>query len=211
MVSAIAGLETGAVTKTETINDTGIYPGGYHPRCWIYTERGVGHGFLNVSGAIKNSCNYYFYELITRMGIEDLEKYATYFGLGQKTGIELPGEVSGTLAGKRLYQKLGEDWYYGNSLSAVIGQAENNFTPIQIARYIAMLANGGKQINVTILKDILDQNVNSENPEELKKYAEEKLGIDNINNEELDIKKENIDVVLEGMKSVTTETRRNSI
>ena len=78
--------------------------------------------------------------------IKSLEKYATYFGLGQKTNIELPGELSGTLAGKTLYDELGETWYYGNSLSAVIGQAENNFTPLQMARYIAMLANGGEKI-----------------------------------------------------------------
>ena len=67
------------------------------------------------------------------------------------------GELSGTLAGKRLYDRLGETWYYGNSLSAVIGQAENNFTPLQMARYIAMLANGGKEVNVSIIKDIVDE------------------------------------------------------
>ena len=158
MVSAIAGLESGAINSTETIYDTGIYPHGYNPRCWIYSSYGRGHGALNVSGAIKNSCNYFFYEVITRMGIENLEKYATYFGLGQKTNIELPGEVSGTLAGKTLYDTLGKTWYYGNSLSAVIGQAENNFTPLQMARYIAMLANGGKNVNVSIVKDIIDVN-----------------------------------------------------
>lgn len=92
MASAIAGLETGAVTRTETINDTGIYPKGYKPRCWYYTSYGRGHGPLNVSGAIK-ICNYYFYELITRMGIDNLEKYAKYFGLGEKTNVELPGET----------------------------------------------------------------------------------------------------------------------
>lgn len=211
MVSAIAGLETGAINSTETIYDTGIFDagGGYHPRCWIYTTAGRGHGALNVSGAIKNSCNYFFYELITRMGIDALEKYANYFGLGQKTNIELPGEISGTLAGKKLYEKLGEKWYYGNSLSAAIGQAENNFTPMQIARYIAMLANGGKKVDVTILKDIRKQDGESE--ENIKQYINERLGIKEINNENLDIKKENIDVVLEGMKSVTTETRRNRI
>ncbi len=206
MVSAIAGLETGAVTTTETIYDTGVYPGGYNPRCWYYTEYGVGHGALNVSGAIKNSCNYYFYELITRMGIENLEKYATYFGLGQKTNIELPGEVSGTLAGKTLYERLGQTWYYGNSLSAVIGQAENNFTPLQIARYIAMLANGGKSVDVSIVKDVIDANGTSIDKQELEQYVNEKLNLTETNNEDLNIKKENLDAVLEGMKSVTTET-----
>ena len=213
MVSAIAGLETGAINKTETIYDTGIYNagGGYNPRCWIYPTTGHGHGALNVSGAIKNSCNYFFYELITRMGIESLEKYATYFGLGQKTNIELPGEISGTLAGKRLYEKLGEKWQYGNSISAVIGQAENNFTPLQIARYIAMLANGGNSIDVTILKDVVNQDGTIENKGSVKEYLNDLLELTKINNEDLNIKKENINVVLEGMKSVTTETRRNSI
>ncbi len=206
MVSAIAGLESGAINSTETIYDTGIYPHGYNPRCWIYSSYGRGHGALNVSGAIKNSCNYFFYEVITRMGIENLEKYATYFGLGQKTNIELPGEVSGTLAGKTLYDTLGKTWYYGNSLSAVIGQAENNFTPLQMARYIAMLANGGKNVNVSIVKDIIDVNGQSIDKEELKKYIQEKLNIEKVNKEDLNIKKSNLDVVLEGMKSVTTET-----
>ncbi len=206
MVSAIAGLETGAINATETIYDTGIYPKGYNPRCWIYTSSGVGHGALNVSGAIKNSCNYFFYEVITRMGIDSLEKYAKYFGLGQKTNIELPGEVSGTLAGKTLYDKLGQTWYYGNSLSAVIGQAENNFTPLQMARYIAMLANGGKDIKVSIVKDIIDKDGTSLGKEEIEKCTNQKLNLEEVNNEKLDIKKENIDVVLEGMKSVTTET-----
>ena len=211
MVSAIAGLETGVVTKEETIYDTGIYPGGYNPRCWIYTRQGIGHGALNVSGAIKNSCNYYFYEVITRMGIENLEKYATYFGLGQKTNIELPGEVSGTLAGKKLYDRLGETWYYGNSLSAVIGQAENNFTPLQMARYIAMLANGGQDVEVSVVKEIIKSDGNILGKDEIKSYAKDRLNLKEIDKEELNIKKENLDVVLEGMKSVTTESRRNSL
>lgn len=211
MASAIAGLETGAVTITETINDTGIYPKGYNPRCWYYTSYGKGHGPLNVSGAIKNSCNYYFYELITRMGIDNLEKYAKYFGLGEKTNIELPGESAGTLAGKTLYDKLGETWYYGNSLSAVIGQAENNFTPLQIARYIAMLANGGKSIDVTIVKDIINVDGQSVSKDEINSYVTEKLGIKETEKEDLNISQENLNAVLEGMKSVTTESRRNSI
>ena len=206
MVSAIAGLETGSITATETVYDTGVYPKGYNPRCWIYTREGRGHGALNVSGAIKNSCNYYFYEVITRMGIENLEKYATYFGLGQKTNIELPGEVSGTLAGKTLYDKLGETWYYGNSLSAVIGQAENNFTPLQMARYISILANGGNDVQVSIVKDIINSDGTSIGKEEIQNYTKEKLNLEEINKEDLNIKKENLDVVLEGMKSVTTES-----
>lgn len=206
MVSAIAGLETGSITIDEKINDIGIYPKGHNPKCWIWTSYGRTHGYINVSGAIKHSCNYYFYELATRMGIEPLEKYATYFGLGEKTNIELPGEVSGTLAGKTLYNELGETWYYGNTLSAIIGQAENNFTPLQIAKYIAMLANGGKQIEVSLIKEIINTDGTKVSKEKIEKYVNEKLGLKETNQENLQIQPENLQAILEGMKSVTTET-----
>ena len=205
MVPAIAGLETNKITKDELINCTGIYSGGHHPRCWYYTTYGKGHGYLTVSQAIQKSCNCYFYEVGTRIGIETIEEYARYFGLGQKTNIELPGEISGTLAGKTLYDELGETWYYGNTLSAVIGQAENNFTPLQMARYIAMLTNGGKQVDITIIKDVLNNNGESINKEEIEKYINNKLGIEATNREDLSISKENLETVLEGMQSVTEE------
>ena len=176
-----------------------------------FGKRLADNGNLNVTGAIKGSCNCFFYEVGTRIGIDTIEQYATYFGLGQKTNIELPGEVSGTLAGKTLYEKLGETWYYGNSLSAVIGQAENNFTPLQMARYIAMLTNGGKKIDVSIVKDVIKEDGTIVDKSEIKKYLNEKLGLEEKENEELNIKQENLQVVLEGMKSVTTESRRNRI
>ena len=205
MVPAIAGLETGKITKDEQIECAGIYPGGYKPKCWYYTTYGRGHGYLTVSQAIQKSCNCYFYEVGTRIGIDNIEKYATYFGLGQKTNIELPGEISGTLAGKKLYEKLDEAWYYGNTLSAVIGQAENNFTPIQMARYIAMLTNGGKKLDLTIIKDIINNQGESIKTEEIKDYINKRLGIEKTSEENLNIQKENLKTVLEGTQSVTEE------
>lgn len=205
MVPAIAGLETGKITKDEQIECAGIYPGGYKPKCWYYTTYGRGHGYLTVSQAIQKSCNCYFYEVGTRIGIDNIEKYATYFGLDQKTNIELPGEISGTLAGKKLYEKLDEAWYYGNTLSAVIGQAENNFTPIQMARYIAMLTNGGKKLDLTIIKDIINNQGESIKTEEVKDYINKRLGIEKTSEENLNIQKENLKTVLEGMQSVTEE------
>ena len=205
MVPAIAGLETGKITKDEQIECAGIYPGGYKPKCWYYTTYGRGHGYLTVSQAIQKSCNCYFYEVGTRIGIDNIEKYATYFGLGQKTNIELPGEISGTLAGKKLYEKLDEAWYYGNTLSAVIGQAENNFTPIQMARYIAMLTNGGKKLDLTIIKDIINNQGESIKTEDVKDYINKRLGIEKTSEENLNIQKENLKTVLEGMQSVTEE------
>ncbi|MBQ6992221.1 MAG: penicillin-binding protein 2 [Clostridia bacterium] len=208
MVSAVAGLETNNITIEEQINDTGIYHagGGYNPKCWYYTDYGRGHGLVNVSEAIKHSCNYYFYEVGNRMGVEELERYATYFGLGQKTNIELPGEVQGTLAGKTLYNKIGQTWYPGNTLSAIIGQGENNFTPIQLAKYIAMLVNGGKDIDVTIIKEITKSNGKKINTEEIDNYINARLEIKENEIKDLNIKEENLNAILEGMKSVTTET-----
>lgn len=141
------------------------------------------------------------------MGIENLEKYATLFGLGQKTNIELPGEITGTLAGKTLYDKLDKIWYYGNTLSAVIGQAENNFTPIQIAKYISMFANGGKQIDVSIIKQVINKEEKKIDNKEIKKYVNIKLGLTK-NTEKIDIEinDEYLKTILQGMKSVTTET-----
>lgn len=198
----------GEITTTETIRCTGIYHagGGYNPKCWYYTDYGIGHGNLNVTGAIKNSCNCFFYEVGTRIGIETLEEYATYFGLGQKTNIELPGEIKGTLAGKTLYDSLGYTWYYGNTLSAVIGQAENNFTPLQIAKYIAMLANGGNEIDVSIVKEIKNKDGSIVDTSEIEEYVNDRLGITETNKTKMNIKKSTIKTVLAGMKSVTTET-----
>jgi len=205
MVPAIAALENNAITKDERILCTGIYSGGHNPGCWYYSDYGMGHGNLTVSQAIQKSCNCYFYEVGTRIGISEIERYATYFGLGRKTNIELIGEVSGTLAGKTLYEKQGRTWYYGNTLSAVIGQAENNFTPLQMARYIAMLANGGKSIDVSIIKDIINNNGESIYNQEVIKEINQRLGISGNHVEDLKINEENLKTVLEGMQSVTEE------
>ncbi len=201
MVTAIAGLETGVITTTETINDTGIYPHGHHPQCWYK----AGHGLINVSNAIKKSCNYFFYELGYRMGIEALEKYAKYFGLGEKTGVEVLSETSGTLAGKEYYGKIGQTWYLGNTLSAAIGQAENSFSPLQMAKYISMLTNGGKNLDLTLIKTIINQDGTKVSNEEIKEYVDKKLGRVNTEKEDLNIKQENLDAILEGMRSVAND------
>ena len=206
MVTAIAGLETEVITTEERINDTGIYPHGHNPRCWIYNDYGYGHGRLNVSDAIKKSCNFFFYEVGYRMGIATLEQYASYFRLGQKTGIELPGEVSGTVAGETNSNKNGEIWYLGDTLNAVIGQSDNNFSPIQIARYISILTNGQKVVNPTLIKSVIRADGSEIPKEEINAFVNEKLGITEDTEEQLNINQENVQAVLEGMRSVTYET-----
>ena len=205
MVTAIAGLETGVITTTEKINDTGIYHiANYNPRCWIYNDRGYGHGWLNVSGAIEKSCNYFFYEVCKRMGIDNLEKYGKYFKLGEKTGIELPGETSGTLSNSSNTQ------YTGNVLMSGIGQGANNFSPIQIARYVSILVSGNKNLKPTLVRSIINADGTEVSTEEINQYVNEKLGITQEENDII-LKEENVNAVLEGMKSVTEDGTASSV
>ena len=207
MVTAISGLETGAVSIGEQINDTGIYTYGNNSwKCWYYTDYHRGHGYLNVSGAIQHSCNFYFYEVSRRMGIDNLVRYARYFGLGNKTGIELPSETAGTLASKEASQKQGKAWNGGDVLNAAIGQGDNDFSPIQIAKYISMVANGGKKINPTIVKTILNSDGTEVAKTEIKEYVNKRLGLIDESVENVSITQENLNAVLEGMRSVTYET-----
>ena len=177
MITAIAGLESNSITPSEKINDTGVYPRGHHPVCWYYTSFHSGHGLLNVSDAIKHSCNYFFYEVGYRIGIDKLSSYASYFGLGKKTGVELTGEVSGDLANKERAEKENREWYLADTLSAAIGQSYNNFTPIQMAKYISVLANGGNPIDVTIIRDIARPDGTRVPKEEINSYVNQKLGL----------------------------------
>jgi len=207
MVTAMAGLETGAISTTEKINDTGIYKKykDYQPHCWVYDSYHRGHGYLNVSGAIQHSCNYFFYEVGDRIKIETLDKYAKYFGLGIKTGIELPSETAGTLASPEVAKKVGETWSSGRNLSAAIGQSYNAFSPLQIAKYIATVANGGNRINPTIVKRILNTDGTESSKVEINDYVKNMVKLEDDNIENLTFSKANIDAVLEGMRSVTDE------
>lgn len=207
MAVALAGLETGKITPTTTINDTGVYPRGGNPVCWYYTSYRSGHGYLNVSQAIKHSCNYFFYELGYRVGIDGIDKYASYLGLGRKTGIELQDETSGILASPKVAKEIsGSDWYLGDTLSAAIGQTYNSFSPLQMAKYVSMLANGGKDIDVTLVKSIIKADGSEVSKDEINQFVNKKLGIIDTNSEKLDIKKENVQAILKGMKGVTSES-----
>lgn len=206
MVTSVAALQTGNVTTTEKINDTGIYPHGHNPTCWIYPLRHHGHGYLNLTSAIKQSCNYFFFELGYRMGIDTLNKYAKAFGLGTKTGIELTSEKSGTLANRELTASKGEVWTEGFTLNASIGQGDNGFTPIQMAKYLSILVNGGKQVNPTIIKTIINTDSSEVNREEIDSGVNERINRVANTEQDIEIEKANLDAILEGMKGVTSES-----
>ena len=203
MVTATAGLESGAITTKTRINDTGVYPKFGNPVCWYWSTYRRGHGYLNVTQAIQKSCNYFFYETGYRTGIENIVKYAKYYGLGSKTGIELLGESTGTIARPEIVEERGEVWTPGYTLSAAIGQGDNGFTPIQMAKYISTLANGGDSVDVTLIKSIIRPDGTEVSKEELESYVNERLGYTPEEPENLDLKEENIDAILKGMKGVT--------
>lgn len=206
MATAIAGLETGAITTTERINDVGVYPYAHKPVCWYYTSYHTGHGRLNVSQAIQHSCNYFFYEVGNRVGIDNLGKYAYYLGLGHKTGIELDGEATGNLASKKNAEDEGRSWYLGDTLSSAIGQSYNTFTPLQMAKYVAMIANGGKKLEVSIVKSIIKADGSEVDRSEYESYVNEKLGSKGDDSEELTFNQDNVNAILEGMRGVTSES-----
>ena len=205
MITAIAGLETNVINTAERINDNGPYPAATHPACWYYNDYGRGHGYLNVVGAIEKSCNYFFYETSNRMGIDELSKYASYFGLGRKTGIELYNEKSGTLAKRSITESKGENWTVGDTLSAAIGQGYNDFTPVQMAKYISMVANGGHKINLSVVKNVIKSDGTQVPESEVKEFVNKKLGLEEDMTEDLNISQETINAVFAGMKSVTTD------
>lgn len=207
MATAIAGLESGAITPRETIRDTGVFK-KYNSswKCWIYTSNGYGHGSLNVSDAIKHSCNYFFYEVGDRIGIDTLAKYAYYLGLGHKTGIELKGEISGVLASNDIAKQENRVWNPGETISAAIGQSYNTFTPLQMAKYVAMIANRGKKIDVTIVKSVIRPDGSEVSRDEYEQHVNEKLGLEEENSEEMTFNEENINAILEGMRGVTSES-----
>lgn len=194
-VTGIAALEEGIITPTTRILDTGVYR--YYsndgPRCWIYNQSGGTHGQQTVADAIKNSCNIFFYDVGRQLGIERLQRYAKLFGLGQKTGLELP-ESTGVMAGPEYTESMGGTWYPGNTLSVSIGQESSQFTPIQLANYVATLVNGGTRYQTHLLKEVRS----GDGSHTLYEYEPKVLGT-------LELKDKNLDAVKAGMLALTQE------
>lgn len=205
MVVASAALTTGEISPTSLVNDNGIYPYGDRQACWYYRSYGRGHGYLNVTQALKYSCNYFFYDMGYRIGIDKIAEYAKKYGLGQKTGIELEGEATGSVASKEYAESLGQGWYISDTLSAAIGQSYNNFTPIQMARYVSMIANDGKSIDTTIVKSIIKPDGTEISKDEINEYVKNKLGLGDTNLEDVKISKEDSQAIKKGMRGVTSE------
>lgn len=183
MAVAAGALEEGAVTRTEKILDTGRYK-HYdriedQPQCWYFRQYGRTHGYENVSEAIRDSCNVYFYEAGLRLGIDNIDQYAALFGLGQYTGLELY-EAKGEVAGPESSKRHGQTWYEGETMYAAIGQGNTQVTPIQLANYIATLVNGGSHYPTHLLKTVKSSDF-SQVLEEYKPQPLDEIGLDPAN------------------------------
>ncbi len=193
LITAIAALESGKLKPSETIKTLGKYE--YFDRifrCNIYKEKGKTHGTIDVSEALGVSCNYFFYELGRRVGIDTISDYAQEFGLNKSTGIELKSEEAiGTIATPDIRKKYGGKWYAGDVLQAAIGQSDNRFTPVALCNYAATLANGGTVYSTHILSGIRDTNKNIT-------YTKPKI----LNT--IDISSKTMQTIKEGMIAVTT-------
>lgn len=192
MVSAIAGLSEGVITTTETISCRGVYEKvSNHPKCWVYTSRHGSHGPETVVTAIRDSCNYFFYEVGYRLGstgdglsndlgLEKLAAYARMFGLGEVSGIETE-ESEPQISDETI-------------VPSAIGQGSHNYTVSQLAKYVTTIANGGTCYNLTLLDKLTDSTG---------KLVED-YGSSVYN--ELDIPQEYLTAVQQGMNAVAMNT-----
>lgn len=129
---------------------------GYAPECWIWssTKDHLTHPEENVSTAIRDSCNYFFYTIGHDLGIDAMGEYAHKFGLGSPTGIELVEAVGNMSNAANHMDYAGSEWRIGDTLQAAIGQADSIFTPLQLAEYCAAVANSGTRHSASILKAV---------------------------------------------------------
>jgi penicillin-binding protein 2 len=178
IVTSIAALSSGKITEDTEIEDTGILSvGGSNFGTWAYLEYGKKEGLLDVRRAIVRSNDIFFYHIGMKTGIDTLSSWARQVGLGGKSGIDLPGEVKGTVPGPSWKEKvIGEQWYLGDTINTSIGQGFLEATPIQVNRYTQLVANGGQLLEPHLL-----------------------LG--NVNIEKQDfIKKKDLEIIKDGMK-----------
>lgn len=147
---AIAALEKGVIDEHFTFNCPGYYD--YYKDMRPFKCQGV-HRRVDVVEAINKSCNTFFYETGRLLTIEKMNEYGSMFGLGQATGVELP-EEPGILASKEYSESMGKKWNPGDTIQAAIGQSYNLFTPLQLANYVATIANGGTRYVPHFIKSI---------------------------------------------------------
>jgi penicillin-binding protein 2 len=156
LIMATAGLQEGIAQNMHVICNGGAEFYGRYFKCWI-TARHQTHGDVDITKGIYQSCDVFFYTLAEKLGIDRIARYATEFGLGQKTGIDLPDEVSGVMPSEEWkLRNFRQKWFPGETISVGIGQGAVAVTPIQLVRAIGAIASGGRMVrpHVTDPKDL---------------------------------------------------------
>lgn len=186
---AIAALEEGIIDENFTVFCSGSYDYlGQHFKC----EQSHMTSFVNVVNAINESCNTFFYEVGRMVGIEKMNEYRTLLGLGAKTGCEL-GEATGVLDSPEYRASLNQEWLPGFTVQSAIGQAGNLFSPIQLANYVATIANGGTRFRTHFVKAVMSSD-----------YSHTIVETEPEVMCETGISKETLDIVRSGMLKVGT-------
>ena len=157
---SIAGLETKTISRYTEIRDKGVFTkyGTPSPKCLVYTRTGGTHGYLDVTGALKVSCNYFYYELGDRMDWDDVDAVVKSLGLGEPTGIELGeniGQRANAATKKQNYSGSDAYWYSMDQVLASIGQSDHRYTPMQLCSYVSAVANKGTRYAATFLKRVV--------------------------------------------------------
>ena len=183
---ASAALQEGVVDQNTTFNCSSAF----HVGTMKFKCTGS-HGGENVRTALRDSCNIYFYNCAQRLGIEKMNLYGSMFGLGQKTGVEIP-ESTGILAGPEYRSKFDMYWRPGDTVQAGIGQSDNLFTPLQLCNYSATIANGGTRYQMHFVKSRISNATGTVT----------QTGANAV--ETVSVSQANLQIVREGMRMVAT-------
>jgi penicillin-binding protein 2 len=192
MLSAIAALDMGIINTSWTVHCTGGFTYGRYFKC-----HGV-HGTVNVVTAIEKSCNTFFYKLIYKIGLDKWKEYASRFGFGNMTNIDLIEEVPGLIPDENYYiKRYGDNWPRSIMASLGIGQGEVSVTPLQLAQYVSLIANNGKTKTPHIVKGYIDDETENYIPLDFKEISA------NVSQSSLDIVKEAMFLVVNGHGTAT--------
>ena len=160
MATLVAAMESGALSYGETIYAKGKYTkySPFEPACLLWNQYGRWHGTIDATVALQKSCNYFFFELADRMDIDDMDATAAALGLGEPTGVELAEDIghrANAETKKELYTGSETGWYMADQINCGIGQAQNQFTPMQLCVYASTLANKGVRYRATFLNRVV--------------------------------------------------------
>lgn len=187
-VTATAALESGTITPNKTYVCVGEQVFFGQPFKCLH---GNAHGTENVRTALRDSCNMFFYNTALDTGIDKIDEYASAYGLGQKTGVEI-AESSGVLSSPDNREKAGGVWRIGDTMLTAIGLSDNLFTPLQLANYCSTVANGGTRYQMHFVKSVIAGSTGV--------VSEKSITVA----ETLDLSKTTLDNVHKGMRMVAT-------